>query len=795
MVYCLSYIPGIRQAMKRINYLIYKEIWPTIIIALVVLTFISFSREFHRFAQMIITSGTSFRTFVEVILIILANVLYFTLPISLLIGTISCFSRLSSDSEVIALKACGISVFQLLRPIFVVSTIMFGLTFILTTNLAPSANNYFRSLQYEVAISQLTTEIRPRVFIDKFRDFIFYVEDLDSDTSSWKGIFLVDNSNENEPKIYLAQSGRIFVVPERQALQLHLERGLIYAVKMREPSSDSVTRFGSLDIPLTNLNITSPSQIPKRNREKSMTELSAEINGQTYRAGSDEDNNVKVEYYRRWALPFACFVLGLIGVPLGLSSRRGGRSSGFVISLFVVFSYYAIFASAWKVGTLYDLFPVRVGIWFANAIFLVFGLALLWFANRDYHHFRKIPSLPGLRLVASAVNSARKGLQTIFTRLKSLFRTRSDSASKFSFRPARVLDFYILAEFSKILVLTIVAALLLFTIFTLFELIDEIYTNHIPLGKVVEYFIFVWPMILGLVLPLCVLISILVCFGILEKTSQVTALKSCGVSIYRMSASIVILTVLCSIALFVMQEAILPYTNQRQDNLLNEIKGRTIQTYFRPEITWIMGSNSTIYHYSFFDYDRDLFANLSIFNLNLSDAKLDNRIFCPDARWNKDTNNWTLRNGWRRTFTGNGPVFESFNHLSLELPEKPSYFKTEMKRSDKMSYLELRDYISKLSRSGFETLGLEVELYKKISYPVVTLIMLFIGLPFSFKMGKKGAVYGIAVSVFIGIIFWALFNVFTAVGGNGVIPPLLAAWAPNLFFGFTGFYLVLNLRT
>jgi len=90
---------------------------------------------------------------------------------------------------------------------------------------------------------------------------------------------------------------------------------------------------------------------------------------------------------------------------------------------------------------------------------------------------------------------------------------------------------------------------------------------------------------------------------------------------------------------------------------------------------------------------------------------------------------------------------------------------------------------------------LEVDLYAKISYPAINLIMLLIGLPFSFKMGKRGALYGVATSIMLGITFWALFNLFTTIGSFGLLPPLLAAWAPNLFFGFIGLYLILTLRT
>jgi len=781
--------------MNKIHKLIYKELLPTVLIALLVLTFIAFSKEFHRFAQLLITSGTSMSVFIQVLLIILSNVLFFTLPIALLIGTVSCFSRLSSDSEIIAIKACGVSTYRFLSPILIPSALLFAITFLLTTTLAPNANNHFRTLQYEVAVSQLTTEIQPRVFNEKFANYILYVEDIERETNTWKGIFLVENSANAQQKIYLAQSGHIFFHSERKVLQLHLEDGAIHSVSMDAPASDAITFFGALDIPLKNLNITQPELQPKRNREKSMSELRTEIQKGSHPPGSDKQVGLELEYYRRLALPFACFVFGFIGIPLGLITKRGGRSSGFVISLFVVFLYYIIFAYSWKAGVHYNIFPVKMGVWIANILFALVGFIMLWSANAERHLLRQQIFREFFGKIDGLVERCRSGISKIWNLLCRKTRLKGVVSSENSFRFARVLDTYILKEFLKILAISIAGALILFTIFTLFEIIDEIYSHQIPWPDVVEYFFYVWPMILVLVLPLCILISILVSIGLLEKTTQVTALKASGISIYRMSTPIVVAIILLSAGIFVMQEFILPYTNQRQDNLHNEIKGRKIQTYYNPEITWIMGRDGKIYHYSYFDFDRNVFADLSVYQLDLTRARLLRRLYAPRALWEEEIHRWILINGWKREFGRDNFTFSTFENLSCDLTETPAYFKTELKRSDKMSYVELSSYIEKLKAGGFDTLSLEVDLYKKISYPMVSVIMLFIGIPFSFKMGKKGALYGVAVSILAGILFWALFNVSSAMGGHGIIPPLLAAWAPNLFFGFSGLYLVLKLRT
>ena len=787
-------VPDVTMRFSKLSKLILKELLPTLIIALAVMSFVAFSKEFRRMSQMLITAGTSFTTFAIVIMTVLANVFTITLPIALLAGIVACFSRLNTDNEIVALKSGGISVLRMLRPVLLVAVLTFLATFFLSTIGAPTANSNLRNLQYELALSQISTDVQPRVFNDRFRKLVFYFEDLEPSRNIWKGIFIADETDPRLPKIYLARAGRIFSNATDNFLQLHLDDGLIYSNPSEKVGSDSVTHFGSLDIPLKELNITPPDQIPKKNPEKSMAELAAEIHSGLHLAGSDPQIDLEVEYHRRIAIPFACFVFALIGVPLGITTRKGGRSLGFVLSLFVVFGYYLTFVYSWKAGVFYKIFPISFGVWIANILFTAIGIALLWQANGERHPVSKLLNRPlGQRFfrlmewIGGKLQNSWQGFRS-GTRLEKIVQVERP------IRFTRVLDLYILKEFVIILTLTIASSVIIFTVFSLFEILDEIFKNRIPWSHVVTYYFFVWPMIISLVLPLCILISLLICFGLLEKSNQIMALKACGISLYRIASPVAAFGILLAIGIFALQEFILPYTNQRQDILYNEIKGRKVQT-LGPDVTWIMGGDGRIYNYRHFDYRHKEFADLSVYGVDLANAQLSWRYFAPSARWEDRIQRWVLLNGWSREFDHRSPALSRFTTLAADLKEKPDYFKTEVKQSNKMSFGELSGYIEKLKQSGFDTLSLEVDLYSKTSYPVASLIMLLIGLPFAFKMGNRGALYGMAVSILLGILFWALFNLFTAMGGYGILPPLLAAWAPNLFFGFGGFYLALNIRT
>ncbi|HYL99614.1 MAG TPA: LptF/LptG family permease, partial [Blastocatellia bacterium] len=171
------------------------------------------------------------------------------------------------------------------------------------------------------------------------------------------------------------------------------------------------------------------------------------------------------------------------------------------------------------------------------------------------------------------------------------------------------------------------------------------------------------------------------------------------------------------------------------------------------------------------------------------------RIFAKRAHWDNATRSWVLQNGWERTFQGNRRELQTFQEKRVTVPEGPDYFKRESKESSMMTLAELRQQINTLARSGFDVLDLKIDLYEKIALPATCLIMIFVGLPFAFSVGKKGALHGVTIGIAIGLAYWGMLHLFEQMGRYEVLPPLLAAWGPNMMFGAAGLYLFLTSRT
>jgi LPS export ABC transporter permease LptG len=298
------------------------------------------------------------------------------------------------------------------------------------------------------------------------------------------------------------------------------------------------------------------------------------------------------------------------------------------------------------------------------------------------------------------------------------------------------------------------------------------------------------------VVPMSVLLAVLISFGILEKNSEITAIKAGGWSLYRIAIPVVFIASGLCTSLFLMQDYVLPAANIRQDGLRDVIKGRPYHLSAGFQRKWIIGDSNRIYNYRYFDGRQDSFLDLNVYEIDLNSIAM-RQIHAAKARI-ESSGTWVLQDGWIRDYRVKKNAFERIDTALFYFPEKAGYFENEIfqpKESSKWTYPQLKKYINDLDKSGYNAIELKVELYKKISFPLSCMVMALIGVPFSFSTGKKGAFFGIGMSVAIAICYWGVSGLFESMGNYGLLIPALAAWAPNLLFGATGLVLLFTIRT
>ena len=501
-----------------------------------------------------------------------------------------------------------------------------------------------------------------------------------------------------------------------------------------------------------------------------------------------------------------------------MSSKRGGKSTGFVLTILLVFLYYFLALVGGALARQGKL-PPFLGVWAANLLFAGVGILLLKEMSRGGAVLAAVsgagsylagllPGRFGSDVAEETPGNRRERVDAVIVyRLRRL-------RSALHFRFPLLLDEYVMREYGINFGIVLLSFSALFVIFTFFDLVGDIIRNKTAVVTVGNYLLNLLPFILDRVVPLCSLVAALLTFGALSRTSELTAMKATGISIYRIIAPVLVLSVVIAGGLFAFDELYLPAANRRQEALRSEIKGKPAQTFLRPERKWISGQDSglvqpvslpvgrlpqmsragesgtavigpepaRIFYYQFFDADKNVFANLTVFEFQPATFNLQRRIFAASARWDSGLKRWVFDNGWTRTFAGETvSSYRKFGTATFpEIREQPSYFKKEDLQSQEMSYGELEHYISDLKQSGFDTMRLKVQLNHKLAYPLMTFIMAMLAIPFALSMGKRGGLAGMASAIGIAILYWVISNTFEAMGNVNTLPPMMAAWTPDV---------------
>ena len=777
--------------MKKIPQIIYAEIITPSLITLLVLTFVVFTREFGRLAEMLIRKNADTITVFQVVLSLLPSILIFTVPFSFLIGTLIGFSRLSADSEMVALQANGVGIYQMLVPVLKVGLGVSMVTFLLTLFLLPLGNWSLQTIRYRIGLRPVQSEIKPRIFNEDFPGMILYVEDIELLNSAWLGVLMADSGAAGEKRIILSKKASPLFSQDAQRLQLHFQEGSIYTVTPQSPEKDSLTTFRTLDVPVRSAQIGRTVIGPKRPKEKSTRELVVDLQG----PGTVSSKHSLVELHRRMALPLSALIFSVLGITMAGQTPRGSRSYGFLLGIGIALTYYLLFAAGTELAEDGAL-SIGWGVWGANLLLLSAGLLSLRYRQSGFPFLRRLALHFGLIQGLQLLQRLRRMIDLLLQRVLGRFHGSSFSASKIRLQLLQIVDRYINQIFLLYFCLTLAICVSLVYLFTFFELVDDVFEHNISYRVVLDYYFYFLPHVLMLIVPISLLIATLLTFGSLEKTNQIVALKACGVSVYRLVVPVLTTALAVSALIFVLQEYVLPYANQRQDSLRNIIKGRPVQTHYQLGHNWIFGQDNRLYNYNYFDSDRAVFAEISVYELNIGQHQLLGHIYAQRAEWDPGTRGWILYDGWRRTLQpGNSAQFSTFETTHFFFPETPSYFQKEVQESNKMTYGELNQYILGLQQGGFEVDHLKTELNKKISFPVVSVIMSLLGIPFAFSLGRRGALYGIATGVFLGILYWGAFGIFGVLGSNGMLSPVIAAWAPNLLFAAGSVLLVSGIRS
>jgi LPS export ABC transporter permease LptF/LPS export ABC transporter permease LptG len=781
---------------------IFREVSKSALFGAVLFTFVLFLQRAGKLFAILVRSSAPPATVAQLFALAIPFTLTFTVPLGVLVGVLLALSRMSSDGEIIAMRACGVPSSKVIAPVLGFATLAMLATATASLWFTPFATWRTYKMLNQLASAELTSEVQPQVFDEGFPNRIIYISDVTPGAvNRWRNVFIADTTPAEEQKKTDHDRGQgptvtvaahAIAVPDvaKNQIQLSLQDGATYDVG-KDPADYYTT---SAPTGAQVLEATKPSDIHGKGYTEMDTLPLYRLAYHDKKLDPDCVLQARIELHYRLALPPACFLLALVGIPLGISSRKGGKSGAFVLTVALAFVYWMGLIAAQGLAKQRAL-PVGIAMWIPNAIFAVVGLILLTQLER-----------PGDRDLMAVVSA---WIGTAWARLRGTMplaaaQLRARRRAWRMFLAPQVVDSYVLKSFLFWFALLLIGFVLMTHVYTFFDLLSDIVKNHIRMFRVFTYLFFLTPQLIFDSAPISVLVAVLITFGVLSKHNEITAMKASGVSLYRLAVPVLGAALLMSGGLFAFAHYYVPDANRRQDAIRKEIKGKAVQTYLHPDRHWVFdpGSNNDprVFYFRYnIDGEQKVMWGPQVFELDPTDFRVQRHISAEKARWEPALHTWIFENGWSRQDPGGRhEQFKNFAGQATtfqEIYERPDYFLQEVLQDQQMNYQQLAAYIRDLKRSGIDTITLQVSFYRKFALPLFALVMALIAVPFAFLTGNRGAMAGVGVSFAIAIAYWAIGRLFEQLGDVNLLPAVIAAWSPDVLFATAGMYFFTRMRT
>ena len=779
--------------MKLLSRYVFREILTSSVLATALAIFVIFLKGIGRLFELLVRSAKG-PAVIELFALALPPILLLAIPFGVLVGILVGLGRLSSDNEIVAMRSGGVSARIVVAPVVtfaILATLISGACAIWLNPLAVRAEY---KIVNAVAAAQLTADVEPRVFVEQFTsdNTVLYVEDVKSQSGSvaqWDGVFIADltppadrktgvKASQPGPRVTVARQAIAVPDVKHNRIQLMLRDEALHEA----PYHQSAPTYATALQP-------EPQQEQQARKTDQMTTAQLKHFISITPKSTQDYTDARIELHRRFALPIATLMLALVGIPLGVSSRKGGRSAGYVWAIFLAFfCYYTGYITLTGLARTHSM-SVELASWLPNA---VFGIAGFFMIIRM--------ETPGDRdRLGDLIRTITHWFESVSDRIRSrraISRREALGAGGMKFVLFQILDVYVLSSFLFYFVVWLACFITMTQIFTFFDLLGDIVKNNVPMAHVLRYHLFLTPELIYDTLPISVLLSVLVTFGVMTKNNEVTAFKACGISVRRLGLPVLLMSGALSALLFAFDYSYIPQTNQIQDAILNEIKGRPGQTYLHPERRWIIHDHR-IFYVKYFDPSEKVMIEPYVFELDPRTFQLVREISASRARWQPNMGTWVWEQGVSRDISGiDEHNVRNFTAATFpEVLETPDDFLKAVKLDKQMNYSELSQYMKELQESGFDTVKLHVQYYKKFAVPVFALIMALISVPFGFLVGNRGAMTGVGVGIGVAMVYLAVGLLFDQFGNVNLLPPVVAAWAPDTLFSIAGLYLMLRMRS
>ena len=765
---------------------IVKELGPPFAIGVGVFTFFLVIDRIYQLTDLVITKNVPFALVMPLLLYMLPAFLALTLPMATLVAVLLVCGRLAGDLEVAALKASGVSPLRLFRPFLAAGIVVTMLIAWLTLMVGPWSSGAFQRQLFRILQSRASTGIKERTFSATFNQFVIYVDEVSPSQVRLKGLLVSDERNPEQSRIIVAREGRLLSDEATRRITLRFLDGSISESDVGDRRRFRQTYFSLYDMSLpVDSPLTAASKEEKPEKQLPLRQLIGEAD-RLYREGQIA-TPYYVELHKRFALPVAALVFTLVGFPLGIRSHRGGRAVALAFSFGIVVSYYILYTSM-EGYALRGRLPAGIAVWIPNAILALVGMAMLRAAvagvstawlEAFWRLWAKIAERRSGRVVKPLEERRRRRLGGLTGPRESTF----------------LMDRYLIRQYLIYLGIGTLIGAVLIGVVDLLQTLDRFLRIKPPFTTILEHFAYRLPGELYKGLPMIVLIATVFLFLSLTRQRELDAFKAAGISLYRASLPILLVAGAISVLAVAFQEIVLPDINAKSEEVDRvKIRGQLPRHLQRQTQIWYRSSDTRFFRMALLDPVGKSMEGLTVLDIS-RDFRMEERLDARAAQWSAE--GWQLTDGvFRRVGPQNRVTSEMFDSRLLAMPEHIDDFIQLQNAPDTMSFLELRAYVARLRDGGHRVTRYLVQLYSKLSFPLVHVIMALVAIPFALVSPRSGGrAMGIGVAIVIAVGYWVVHSIALAFAQADLLPAALAAWTANIVFAGIGTALFLSART
>jgi LPS export ABC transporter permease LptG len=765
---------------------------PYIGLSMLLLTAILIAQQSSRLAEVLIYTDLPFSLLGSIGAALLPGVLTFSIPLATLAGIIIGYSRMGSDSEIVAMRAAGVGSWTMIWPALLIGLIFSGATTYLHLKEAPEAARDLERIAIQGALAKLDSPVEPRTFSALPR-YVIYVRDGDKALGTWGRVFIFAQRRDQTNEVITARSGRIDSAGEQSELVLsdvlsaefpvgneqqphERPAAALSPVSNNGEKSYVVKRFDQLRFSINTGRADLVQRLNQRDTNADAMDW-GELRERTQTGSVEQQREAARVLNRRAALSLAPFVFSLIGAGLGLRVRRGGRSIGVLLSLIVVIVYYLfslLGESLARVGTV----SPYVGPWMATVFIVCVGLLFLLVQRIPF--FRIPWPQRGTKAAQKTSRNRSKSVKMAVPFTKTLAFPN-------------LLDATLLRALALTFVVCFIALAAIFNIFTLFELWRFIAVTQAGADLVARYLLFLLPLIAVEMFPATMLISVLVTYALLARRQEAIAWWASGQSVYRLMLPGFFFALVIAGGSWLIQEYVMPGSNLRQDALRARIRGGEARAITPTGRQWLASTDTRRFYSYEFGADGSLLEP-TVYELDADAVHLAQVVSGKSASWTDPTHLKILET---ETLALKGMEVERRSEPETVFAgvESSAVFKPTIDKPSQLSARELDRYLDAAKQRGMDVSSMAVALQRKYAGPFNIIIMAFIGMPLAVSFGRKGTVIALCAAVVVGIAYWAVGGGFQQLGNHGLLRPTVAGWSPLLIFAAAGTYFLSRVRT